>query len=267
MIKILHAADLHLDSAFAALTGAQAAQRRREQRAALDRQLAADCDLVLLAGDLFDGARVYRDTLDALRRFCASTDAEIFIAPGNHDYFAPGSPYDTEGWGENVHIFTTPELRRVRLPRLNCDVYGAGFTAADMPPLLTDFHVADETVTNVMVLHGDLQPNSPYNALTTDEIAAGGLDYLALGHVHAMQVGQAGATTYAYPGCLMGRGFDECGAKGALRVTRKSRCGRNSSPSRDAPMKFCPSQPGTIRWPPSARRCRRSTRAIATASS
>ena len=68
MIKILHAADLHLDSAFAALTGAQAAQRRREQRAALDRlaQLAADCDLVLLAGDLFDGARVYRDTLDAL---------------------------------------------------------------------------------------------------------------------------------------------------------------------------------------------------------
>lgn len=221
MIKILHAADLHLDSAFAALTGAQAAQRRREQRAALDRlaQLAADCDLVLLAGDLFDGARVYRDTLDALRRFCASTDAEIFIAPGNHDYFAPGSPYDTEGWGENVHIFTTPELRRVRLPRLNCDVYGAGFTAADMPPLLTDFHVADETVTNVMVLHGDLQPNSPYNALTTDEITAGGLDYLALGHVHAMQVGHAGATTYAYPGCLMGRGFDECGAKGALRVT------------------------------------------------
>ena len=88
-----------------------------------------------------------------------------------------------------------------------------------MPPLLTDFHVADETVTNVMVLHGDLQPNSPYNALTTDEIAAGGLDYLALGHVHAMQVGRAGATTYAYPGCLMGRGFDECGAKGALRVT------------------------------------------------
>ena len=37
MIKILHAADLHLDSAFAALTGAQAAQRRREQRTALDR--------------------------------------------------------------------------------------------------------------------------------------------------------------------------------------------------------------------------------------
>ena len=34
MIKILHAADLHLDSAFAALPGAQAAQRRREQRAA-----------------------------------------------------------------------------------------------------------------------------------------------------------------------------------------------------------------------------------------
>ena len=31
-VRILHAADLHLDSPFEALTLAQAAQRRREQR-------------------------------------------------------------------------------------------------------------------------------------------------------------------------------------------------------------------------------------------
>ena len=31
-VRILHAADLHLDSPFEALSGAQAAQRRREQR-------------------------------------------------------------------------------------------------------------------------------------------------------------------------------------------------------------------------------------------
>ena len=68
MIKLLHAADFHLDSAFSSLPAEQAAQRRREQRQALTR-LAAECrgcDLILLAGDLFDSARVYQDTIDAL---------------------------------------------------------------------------------------------------------------------------------------------------------------------------------------------------------
>ncbi len=218
MIKILHTADWHLDSAFAALTGAQAAQRRREQRAALEQltALAAGCDLVLLAGDLFDSARVYRDTLDAVRRFFTATKAEIFLAPGNHDFLAPGSPYLSENWGENVHIFTSPTVQRVHLERLNCDVYGAGFTAADMPPLLTDFRVADRSATNIMVLHGDVQPGSPYNPICLAELADTGLDYLALGHIHAAQVGRVGQTVYAYPGCLMGRGFDECGEKGVL---------------------------------------------------
>ena len=221
MIKFLHAADFHLDAAFSALTGEQAALRRREQRELLDElaELCRDRELVLLSGDLFDGAHVYRDTLDALKRFFAAVPGEIFIAPGNHDALVSGSPYLTEDWGENVHIFTGEAPQCISLPKLGCNVYGAAFHGQSCPPPLEHFSVDDPAALNVMVLHGDLQPNSPYNALTTDEIAAGGLDYLALGHVHAMQVGHAGATTYAYPGCLMGRGFDECGAKGALRVT------------------------------------------------
>ncbi|MDR0890350.1 MAG: DNA repair exonuclease, partial [Oscillospiraceae bacterium] len=84
-------------------------------------------------------------------------------------------------------------------------------------PLLRGFRVDDPSAVNLMVLHGDaLQPNSPYNPISREEIAASGLSYLALGHVHAMDVQEAGGTTYAYPGCLMGRGFDETGQKGAL---------------------------------------------------
>lgn len=220
MIKLLHAADFHLDSAFSALSVEQAALRRREQRLALERlaDAARDCDLVLLAGDLFDSARVYRDTLDALKRFFSSVRAEIFIAPGNHDYLTAGSPYLTEHWGENVHIFTKPSVTRVRLGRLNCDVYGAAFTAPEMPALLKSFRVADPDAVNLMVLHGDLQPNSPYDPIAAGEVEASGLDYLALGHIHAGDVRKFGKTTCAWPGCLMGRGFDECGEKGAYRV-------------------------------------------------
>lgn len=66
MLRFIHAADFHLDSAFAALTPRQAAARRRESRE-LPVRLANyvnqnNIDLVLLAGDLFDSAASYRDT-------------------------------------------------------------------------------------------------------------------------------------------------------------------------------------------------------------
>ena len=220
MIKILHGADFHLDSAFSALSAEQAAQRRQEQRSALEQlaNLCDGCDLVFLAGDLFDSAHIYRDTLDALKRFFSAVKAEVFIAPGNHDFVSGGSPYLAENWGENVHIFTKPTIERVRLERLHCDVYGAAFTAREMPPLLENFRVTDPEALNLMVLHGELQPNSVYNAITPAQVENSGLDYLALGHNHLGQTRQFGRTLCAWPGCLMGRGFDECGQKGVLRV-------------------------------------------------
>ena len=57
-IKILHSADLHLDSPFQGLTAGKAAIRRGEQRqllsalSALAREEKAD--IVLLSGDLLD---------------------------------------------------------------------------------------------------------------------------------------------------------------------------------------------------------------------
>ena len=219
MIKILHAADFHLDSAFSSLPPEKASERRREQRRVLEQltRLCEGCDLVLLPGDLFDSARIYRDTLDALKRFFASVRAQIFIAPGNHDYLTEGSPYLTEPWGDNVHIFTSSEISCVHLN--GCDVYGAAFTAPECPPLLRGFRAKNPETVNLMLLHGDLQANSVYNSISAEDIAASGLDYLALGHVHLRDEKRFGGTTCAWPGCLMGRGFDECGQKGVLQVT------------------------------------------------
>ena len=46
-----------------------------------------------------------------------------------------------------------------------------------------------------------------------------GYDYIALGHIHkATKVEKAGETYFAYPGCLEGRSFDECGSKGAIII-------------------------------------------------
>ena len=227
MIKFLHAADLHLDSPFAALAPEQAAQRRREQRQLLSGLSALcrrqECRLLLLSGDLFDGVRVYRDTLDALRQALAECGAQVFIAPGNHDYICPGSPYLTERWPENVHIFTAAQPEMVLLEELGCAVYGAAFTAPTMPALLPGFHVqpAQRNLVNLMVLHGDTQtPDSRYNPITKNQITLTGLDYLALGHIHKpSDLYRTGKTRFAWPGCPMGRGFDETGPRGVFLGT------------------------------------------------
>ncbi len=219
MIKFLHAADLHLDSPFRALPPEKAAARRREQHGLLEALVelcdAERCDLLLLAGDLFDSEAARRDTEEALTRSLRACHAQVFIAPGNHDFYAPGSPYDGD-WPENVHIFQSEKPEAVVLEELNCAVWGAAFTAPAAGALLKGFRVADPSLVNLMVLHGDAEnPSSPYNPVSAGEIEGSGLDYLALGHRHAAGGPfRAGVTSYAWPGCAMGRGFDETGQKG-----------------------------------------------------
>ena len=166
MVKLLHAADLHLDSAFSALPPEKAAQRRAEQRLVLERltALSEGCAAVLLAGDLFDSARVYRDTLEALRAALAACRCPVFIAPGNHDALLPGSPYLENGWPENVHIFRTAEPERISLPEL--DVYGAGFLRAEMPAMLDNRHIAKKTPRKRMLLVSTTAPLAPITAIS-----------------------------------------------------------------------------------------------------
>ena len=67
-----------------------------------------------------------------------------------------------------------------------------------------------------MVIHGDLtQTASSYNPITPAQLETSGLAYLALGHIHqASGLLRYGNTYCAWPGCAMGRGFDELGQKG-----------------------------------------------------
>ena len=222
-VRILHAADLHLDSPFEALSEPLAVQRRREQRALLRRipVLAAEhgVQIILLAGDLLDSDSAYPETARLLSEVFEGSSAQVFIAPGNHDYYSQGSPYARLCFPENVHIFREAQITAVELPGMNVRIWGAGFTDRRCGALLRGFHVerkADQT--ELLCLHGEVgNPASPYNPITTEELAASGVDYAAQGHIHKYSgVLRSGQTTYAWPGCPEGRGFDECGEKGVL---------------------------------------------------
>lgn len=222
MIKIIHGADFHLDSPFSGLTPERAAQRRGEQRELLDALagLAREkgADLVLLAGDLLDSEHVYRETAQALRAALAAIPCPVLISPGNHDFYSSRSVWAALDWPDNVHIFTSAALEAVELP--GCTIWGRAFTDShqDTCPL-EGLAVPDDGRVHIACLHGEVDGAGGYGPISAADIAASGLDYLALGHVHqGSGLQKAGNTFWAYPGCPEGRGFDELGEKGVLYV-------------------------------------------------
>ncbi len=221
-LRIIHAADLHLDSPFEAL-GEKAAQRRREQRellfATAETAREKSADLLLLAGDLLDSAAAYSETFLAIKSAFGELECPVFVSPGNHDHICPGSPYTRGDLPENVHVFGSG-WSCCELPGLGAKVYGAGYTDALCPPLLRGFAAErEEGKLCIGLLHADLGAvgESRYCPITPEEVAASGFDYLALGHQHTYSgLLRFGETFCAYPGCPEGRGFDECGEKGIL---------------------------------------------------
>ena len=225
-IKILHAADLHLDSPFEGLSAGKASIRRAEQRELLGR-IADICreerpDLVLLSGDLLDSEHTYFETGEELIRSLGSIDAPVFISPGNHDYYSDKSVYARLQFPDNVHIFKSSDISCVEPEGLNLRVYGAAFTDKRSAPLLEGFKAErSEGIYNVMCIHGDTElRDSPYNYVSRSQLENSDLDYVALGHVHKSGgLKKAGSTWYYWPGCPEGRGFDETGEKSIALVT------------------------------------------------
>ena len=177
-------------------------------------------DLVLLPGDLFDGRRVYPETIDALCAALGSMKVPVVIAPGNHDYVDFHSPYLTANWPENVHIFTDFDLDAVHFPELGCVVHGYAFTTThrtDDP--VVGFSAPQDGCIHLLCAHGEVGLEGRYAPISPVSLGSSGAAYAALGHIHAGSgLIREGNTTWAYCGCPEGRGFDELGTKGVLLV-------------------------------------------------
>ncbi len=219
-MKILHSADWHLDAPMSGYGEEQTLALRRHLRRIPERIvnlcLAESCDLLLLSGDLFDG-KPSADTVRLVKNALERVKIPVVITPGNHDFCAADSPYLSADWPENVHIFTKPCMESFALPALDCCIYGAGYDAMDCPGLLQGFHTEGSEQWHIGVLHAEVDtPSSHYCPVTKLQIKESGLDYLALGHIHKAGSLRSGDTLCAWPGCPMGKGFDELGPKGVI---------------------------------------------------
>jgi DNA repair exonuclease SbcCD nuclease subunit len=105
-LRVLHTADVHLDSDGYGNAAAQAAHRERGRRVwsrIVDRAIADRVDLLLIAGDLFDHNRVPDETIAFVRGELARLRQPVVILPGNHDALATGSIHaPLREWGDGA---------------------------------------------------------------------------------------------------------------------------------------------------------------------
>lgn len=226
MIKIIHCADLHLDSPFSASTLQRAKNKRELLRGTFTSLILyaqmEKADIMLLPGDIFDSEYVSRQTVSLLvSQFEKVPECRFVISPGNHDPYKSGSPYMHEKFPSNVYIFSSPLLSKFSFDDINTDVYGFAFTSEAMETNpFSSKRPEDESRINILSCHGDnTSSGSKYCPINVSDIESSGFDYVALGHIHNSDgVHKAGETYYAYSGCPEGRGWDECGEKTVINL-------------------------------------------------
>ena len=246
MLRLLHTADVHLGARHADLGDQAAAQRERQFAAfvaSTDLAIAERVDLVLIAGDLFDSnvqpRRSVERAASQLRRLVEARIRTVLI-PGTHDVYDRASiyrAYDLAAMsgavGSDLVTVLDPDHVDVHLPALDVVVHGRCFATKRAPHSpLQDIEVGqDKRATwHVGLLHAALAiPDRTVGdevVITTDEIAASGLDYLALGHWHSMLQGKAGDTVYAYSGAPEAVAMNQDGAGKVLLVDLEDRNGK-----------------------------------------
>lgn len=226
MIKVLHTADLHLDSPLATTAlrndGLRAAVEIAT-RTALDRivEIAIEegVDAVLIVGDLYDGRQRSMKTaaylLSAFRRLAAA-DIRIFVIRGNHD--AESTITREIAWPDYVHVFDGRGGHIMLTDQIA--VHGVSFRDPHAPESLLPKFRPVPGVVNIGMLHtslGGAAGHDPYAPCSIAELAAAGFDYWALGHVHRRTVHHE-APFIVMPGMPQGRDMGEDGPKSVTLI-------------------------------------------------
>lgn len=215
MIKIIHTADLHLETSFSSINASDEAKRYHKLALInlVETANDKDVDIILIAGDLF-----HKNTIDHLFAseifgILSKAKAKIFISPGNHDYYHSGSPYAILRLPDNVFVFKDTTLGYIELG--NVRIYGCAFESFSAN-INIDTEIDDEFI-NICLVHSDIETDSIYNPININSIDKLRYDYIAFGHNHSFSgILKSKYSTYACSGVLMGTGFDELGEKGYI---------------------------------------------------
>lgn len=220
-LKIIHCADLHLDSNMETHFGKEKArQRRAELLNTFNKMLSYAkenrVDAIIIAGDLFDKKNVSATAKNIVNKGITNNpEIDFYYLKGNHDrnccfdeleILPDNLKFFGDKWksyDRNLSYDKKVVISGVELNNSNCNtVY------EELKLKQEDF--------NIVVLHGqDGHGSLDGETISLANLKGKNIDYLALGHIHSyMQETLDYRGIYCYSGCLEGRGFDECGEHG-----------------------------------------------------
>ncbi len=225
-MRIIHCADLHLDSKMESnLSKEQASTRRDEILRTFSNMIEYakenEVEVIIIAGDMFDTSqntqiRIKRRVLEIIDN---AKDIDFIYLRGNHDNILDKKV----DFFEKLEYEQKPENLKLFTNRWTSFSYGkvviSGYEQGKgmQNNVYSELSLKQEEV-NIVVLHGQ---DSKYDKKDDAEIINltmlqnKYIDYLALGHIHSYKYSKLdNRGSYCYSGCLEGRGFDECGDKG-----------------------------------------------------
>lgn len=221
-MKIIHCADLHLDSV---MNTHLTPDKARERKAEL---LNTFCNMVrygeeqgvkaiIIAGDLYDKKNISATARNTVIHEIVSHPEIIFYyLKGNHDAESllggmEQLPDNLKLFGEEwTSYFLCEGEERVTVTGVELNSDNSSGIYNSLVLNTEDF--------NIVVLHGQEAAGAARDkaeVVNLKGLQNQGIDYLALGHIHTYKEEKLDARgVYCYPGCLEGRGFDECGEHG-----------------------------------------------------
>jgi DNA repair protein SbcD/Mre11 len=229
-MRFIHAADLHLDSPLTGLRE-RAGSRAEDlagatQRAFREMILFAineKVDLVVIAGDIFDGDwSDFKSGLEFIAGLADLDRAGIHVAMirGNHD--AANKMSRRLKWPKNTFEFRSRSPETHVIEELGVAIQGQSFPSGAVPQnLAQNYPAARSDLFNIGLLHtsaGGSSVHDTYAPCGVADLVAKGYDYWALGHVHTRST-LCENPPIVFPGNLQGRHINEPGERGFMLVT------------------------------------------------
>lgn len=221
-MKIIHCADIHLDSGMGTNFNKEKAKERRNEilntfRRMVDYAVVNGVDAIIIAGDLYDTRKISATAVNIFINAVKNNPGITFYyLKGNHDAESLLGAFDVIP--DNLKLFgnswTSYRYKSIDITGIELDKDNSR-TACDSLAL-------DRDNFNIVIMHGQKSEYAGSDKAETINLRAlrnKGIDYLALGHVHSYCSAKLDSRgKWCYPGCLEGRGFDECGEHGFVLI-------------------------------------------------
>lgn len=208
-LRIAHASDIHLDTDyFGGQDNAAARDYCRGVFANLLSEIcAAEPQLFLLPGDLFDSNRASEDTIAWSMAQLGALPFPVAIIPGNHDCLEADGIFLRHDFSAvpNVEMLLAADGEMREYPDLKARVWGKGMlehSTAYNP--LEGLPEPDPELWNLAMGHGIYVGRDGFSyrssPVSAKQIENSGHDYIALGHHHALLDVSANGTAAYYCG-------------------------------------------------------------------